>query len=183
MMPASQIATKEMITVEDMIRVVTQLRSDFDYILIDSPAGIESGFRNAVAASDSAVVITNPEFTAVSDADRVLGLLENTHMGLDNVQFILNRYRENVSEKRGMLSIDEVINTLAVPLIGIVPDNEDIFIGTNRGVPIAFEPGHEMNTIFTNVVRRMIGQNIPIDSDLRLAKPTLWRLFVRLFKG
>src|SRR6056297_1372148 len=157
MLPASQIATKEMMTVEDMTNVVTRIKPDFDYIIIDSPAGIESGFRNAVAAADTAILVTNPEFTAVSHADRVLGLLENTHLGLDNVQFILNRYRENVSEKRGMLKIDEVINTLAVPMIGIVPDNEDVFIGTNRGIPVAFEPGNEMNKIFTNIVRRITG--------------------------
>ncbi|MFW6263842.1 MAG: septum site-determining protein MinD, partial [Thermotogota bacterium] len=106
MLPASQIATKEMMTVEDMTKVVTIIKPEFDYIIIDSPAGIESGFRNAVAAADTAVLVTNPEFTAVSDADRVLGLLENTHLGLDNVFFILNKVKESMNEKRGMLKTE-----------------------------------------------------------------------------
>ncbi|HPF16177.1 MAG TPA: septum site-determining protein MinD [Thermotogota bacterium] len=183
LLPASQIATKEMMTVEDMTNVVTRIKADFDYIIIDSPAGIESGFRNAVAAADTALLVTNPEYTAVSDADRVLGLLENTHLGLDNVFFILNKVKEGMNEKRGMLKTDEVMKTLSIPMIGMVPDSDEIFIGSNRGIPIAFEPSHDMNKIFTNITRRIMGHNIPIEQDFKLAKTSIWKLLIKLFRS
>jgi septum site-determining protein MinD len=183
LMPASQIATKEMMTVEDMVNVVTQIRKEFDYILIDSPAGIESGFRNAIAAADAAILVTNPEYTAVSDADRVLGLIENTHLGLDNVQFILNKVKDSVSDRRGMLKKEEVLKTLSIPMIGLIPDSDEIFIGSNRGVPIAFEPSHSMNKVFTNITRRIMGHNIPIEEDFKLAKTSMWKMFFKLFRS
>ncbi|MEA1885159.1 MAG: septum site-determining protein MinD [Thermotogota bacterium] len=183
LLPASQIATKEMMTVEDMTNVVTRIKPDFDYIIIDSPAGIESGFRNAVAAADTAILVTNPEFTAVSDADRVLGLLENTHLGLDNVFFILNKVKESMNEKRGMLKKEEVMKTLSIPMIGLVPDSDEVFIGTNRGVPIAFEPSHDMNKIFTNITRRIMGHNILVEQDFKLARTSVWKLFLKLFRS
>lgn len=183
LLPASQIATKEMMNPEDMEKVVAQLRPNFDIILIDSPAGIESGFRNAVVAADAAIVVTNPEYTAVSDADRVTGLLEKSKISEENIFLIVNRFRPNVAEKRGMLSIEDVTKTLAIPLIGIVPDSEAVVIGSNRGLPIAFEGNNELNKIFTNIARRMMGHKIPLQEDYKLSKPTFWRLFKTLFRS
>lgn len=183
LMPASQIATKEMMTSDDMKNVVGQLRKEFDVILIDSPAGIESGFRNSVAAADSAIVVTNPEYTAVSDADRVMGLLEKTHIKLDDIRLILNKYRDNMSNKRGMLSIDDVVKTLAVQLSGIIPDSEDIVVGSNRGVPVAFEGNTDMNKLFTNIAKRLMGHKVSINEDYRMAKPSFWKLFRSMFRS
>jgi septum site-determining protein MinD len=182
LLPASQIATKEMMDTDDMKNVVAQLRPHFDIILIDSPAGIESGFRNAVVAADSAIVVTNPEYTAVSDADRVTGLLEKSEMSEENISLVINRFRTSVAEKRGMLSIGDVTKTLAIPLIGIIPDSEAVVVGSNRGLPIAFEGNNELNKIFTNIARRMLGHKIPLQEDYKLAKPTFWRLLKSLFK-
>ncbi|HPE67790.1 MAG TPA: septum site-determining protein MinD [Thermotogota bacterium] len=183
LLPASQIATKEMITSEDMKKVIAQLKPHFDYLLIDSPAGIESGFRNAIVAADAALVVTNPEFTAVSDADRVTGLLEKTQLADDRIFLIINKFRPFMSQKRGMLKIDDVLKTIAIPLKGIVPDSEEVVVGSNRGVPIAFEGNNDLNKIFTNIARRLMGHKIPLEEDSRLAKPTFWKLFKAMFRS
>lgn len=183
LLPASQIATKEMMSSEEMVDIVSQIKNEFDIIIIDSPAGIESGFRNALAPSEMAIVVTNPEFTAVSDADRVLGLLEKSQLKDGDIFLIINKYKDSVAQKRGMLSIKTILDTLVIPLIGIIPDSEEIIIGSNKGVPVTFNSSSEVEKTFNNVCRRILGHKIPIEDDLKLAKPNFWKLFKKMLKS
>jgi len=116
-----------------MIKLCEELRKDFDYILIDCPAGIEQGFKNAIAGADRAIVVTTPEVSAVRDADRIIGLLEANE--LKNPKLLINRVRQDMVKRGDMMSIDDIIDILAIDLIGVVPDDEKIIVSTNKGEP------------------------------------------------
>jgi len=182
LLPASQVATKEMVHEEDMKKVIGQLRNEFDFVIVDSPAGIESGFRNAVVGADTAIVVTNPEYPSVSDADRVVGLLEKSGKSEDHILLIINRYRDLMSQKKGMLSIEDILKTLALQLVGIIPDSEEIIVASNRGIPATMEGSKEIHQIFGNIARRIMGHKIPIKEDYRLSRPTFWTLFRAMFR-
>ncbi len=119
---------------EQMIKLVDDLREEFDYILLDCPAGIEQGFNNAIAGADRALVVTTPEVSAIRDADRIIGLLEAGGDG--RIDLIVNRIRMDMVRRGDMMSIDDVTDILAIPIIGAVPDDEDIVISTNQGEPL-----------------------------------------------
>ncbi len=137
LIPAAQTRDKSAVSPSDMVRLGDELRNEVDWVLIDSPAGIERGFRYAIAAADQVVVITNPEVSAVRDADRVIGLLEAEEKGSPSL--IINRLNPKMVKNHDMLSAEDVLDLLAIRLIGIVPEDEDIIVGTNRGSPIALE--------------------------------------------
>ena len=120
---------------EQIIKLVDEMRADFDYIIIDCPAGIEQGFKNAIAAADRAIVVTTPEVSAIRDADRVIGLLEANE--IDKIDLIINRIRYDMVKKGDMMSVDDVVDILAVNLLGVIPDDEQIVISTNKGEPLA----------------------------------------------
>src|SRR5512140_133967 len=137
LIPAAQTRDKNAVSPSDMIRLCDELRGECDWILIDSPAGIERGFRNAIAPSDIVVVVTNPEVSAVRDADRIIGLIEAEEKG--PARLIINRLNPALVKRGDMLTADDVLELLAIQLIGIVPEDENVVMSTNRGSPIALD--------------------------------------------
>lgn len=159
LIPAAQSRDKTSVTPGDMIELTDQLRPDFDYILIDSPAGIEQGFKNAVAPADRVLIVTTPEVSAVRDADRIIGLVEAEEK--ESPHLIVNRLRMDMVKRGDMLNTEDVIDVLAIKLIGIVPDDESIIISTNRGRPAVLENGSIAGEAFRNIARRLNGEQVP----------------------
>ncbi len=176
LIPAAQTRDKTAVSPSDMVRVCDELRPDHDFILIDSPAGIERGFRNAIAAADRVLVITNPEVSAVRDADRVVGILEAEEKY--SPALILNRLNPVMVKNHDMLSAEDVLDLLAIKLIGIVPEDEGVIVGSNRGSPVALEPKSRAGEAFRNISKRLQGQEIPfIDLDKQSG---LWERIQRM---
>jgi septum site-determining protein MinD len=164
LIPAAQTRDKNAVSASDMNRLIKDLRSECDYVLIDSPAGIERGFKNAIAPADRVIVVTNPEVSAVRDADRVIGILEAEGKGPGTL--ILNRLNPAMVKKNDMLSPDDVLDLLAIELIGIVPEDEDVIVGSNRGTPVAANPKSRAGQAFRNIARRINGEDVPfLDLD------------------
>jgi septum site-determining protein MinD len=159
LIPAAQTRDKSAVSPSDMVRLADDLRRDFDWILIDSPAGIERGFRNAVAPADLVIVVTNPEVSAVRDADRIIGLIEAEEKG--PARLILNRVNQALVKRGDMLTSDDVLELLAVELIGIVPEDENVVISSNRGQPVALDSRSRAGEAFQNIARRMNGEDVP----------------------
>ncbi len=160
LLPTAQTRDKGDITPEQMIELVAELKKDFDYILIDSPAGIEMGFENSVAAADSAIIVVNPEVTSVRDADRVIGKLDSK--GIENHKVVINRLNYAMTESGEMLNVEDILEILSVKLLGVVPDDRDITISTNKGEPIVITEGSMAGTAFTNIARRITGEDVPL---------------------
>jgi septum site-determining protein MinD len=164
LIPAAQTRDKNAVSASDMNRLIKDLRSECDYVLIDSPAGIERGFKNAIAPADRVIVVTNPEVSAVRDADRVIGILEAEGKGPGTL--ILNRLNPAMVKKNDMLSPDDVLDLLAIELIGIVPEDEDVIVGSTRGTPFAATPKSRAGQAFRNIARRINGEDVPfLDLD------------------
>jgi len=180
LLPAAQSRDKTAISPADMIRVCEQLRGACDFILIDSPAGIETGFRNAIAGADEFVLITTPDASSVQDVDRVLGILENE--GHTKLSLIINRIRPELVQRGEMLSPAEVLRTLGIDLIGIVPEAEAILVSNNQGVPIARDEGSLPGRAYANAARRLLGQNVRFLPVLE-GKRSVWERFSSLFRG
>lgn len=159
LIPAAQTRDKSAVSPSDMVRLCDDLRHDFDWILIDSPAGIERGFRNAVAPADVVIVVTNPEVSAVRDADRIIGLIEAEEKG--PARLILNRLNPVLMKRGDMLSADDVLELLAVELIGVVPEDENVVISSNRGQPVAMDGKSKAGEAFHNIARRLNGESVP----------------------
>ncbi len=166
LIPTAQSKTKDAVSSEQMIKLCADLRHDFDFILIDSPAGIESGFKNAAAGADEALVVTTPEVSAVRDADRIIGLLES--MGKAPIQLIVNRIRPDMVKRGEMLTIQDVLDILAVDLIGAIPDDESIVISANRGEPLTLSGESRASAAYGNIAKRLCGEEVPF---LDLSKP------------
>src|SRR5829696_2292698 len=159
LIPAAQTRDKNAVSPSDMNRLVKDLRPDFDFVLIDSPAGIERGFRNAIAAADRVIVVTNPEVSAVRDADRVIGILEAEEKG--PASLIINRLNPILVKNHDMLSPDDVLDLLAIELIGIVPEDENVIIGSNRGAPVSYVTRRRAGQAFRNIAKRIKGETVP----------------------
>ncbi len=159
LLPAAQTRDKSAINPSDMVRVCDELRPDFDFVLLDSPAGIERGFRNALAPSDKVLIVTNPEVSAVRDADRIIGLVESEQKGPPSL--IINRLKPEMVKRGDMLSIDDVLDVLAIDLIGVVPEDEQIVVGSNRGAPVALDEKSRAGLAFRNIARRLKGEQVP----------------------
>lgn len=159
LIPAAQTRDKSAVSPSDMVRLCEELRSEADWILIDSPAGIERGFRNALAPADIVLVVTNPEISAVRDADRVVGLVEAEEKG--PARLILNRVNPVMVKRGDMLSAEDVVELLAIELIGIVPDDEGVLVSSNRGQPVAFDSKSRAGIAFQNISRRLKGDEVP----------------------
>lgn len=157
--PAAQTRDKNAVSPSDMVHVCDDLRPDFDWILIDSPAGIERGFRNAIAPANSILVVTNPEVSAVRDADRIIGLVEAEEKG--PARLLINRIKPGLVRKGDMLSVEDVLELLAIELIGLVPDDDVVLQSTNRGVPVVLNGKSKAGSAFRNIARRLSGEDIP----------------------
>jgi septum site-determining protein MinD len=160
LIPAAQTRDKAAVSPSDMIKLCDDLRPDFDWILIDSPAGIERGFRNAIAGADQVIIVTNPEVSAVRDADRVIGLIEAEEKGPG--QLILNRVRSDMVKRGDMLSTEDVLDILAIPLLGIIPEDETILVSSNRGSPVALDEKTRAGVAFRHIARRLSGEIVPL---------------------
>ncbi|HEX2981298.1 MAG TPA: septum site-determining protein MinD [Anaerolineaceae bacterium] len=159
LIPAAQTRDKSAISPSDMVRLVDELREEVDWVLVDSPAGIERGFRNAIAPADSCLVVTNPEVSSVRDADRIIGLIEAEEKG--PARLIINRLNTNLVKRGDMLNAEDILELLAIDLIGIVPEDESVIISTNRGQPVAMDGKTRAGQAFQNIARRLRGETVP----------------------
>ena len=173
LLPSAQTRDKTSVTPEQMKKLCEDLKDEFEYIILDCPAGIEQGFKNAVAGANRALVVTTPEVSAIRDADRIIGLLEADE--LRNIQLIINRLRMDMVKRGDMMSVEDVVDILAVDLIGAVPDDESIVISTNQGEPLA--GGTSLaGQAYLNICRRILGEEVPL-LDLTEKRGILKRLF------
>ncbi len=159
LIPAAQTRDKSAVTPSDMVRLCDELRPEVDWIIIDSPAGIERGFRNVLAPADIVIVVTNPEVSAVRDADRIVGLIEAEEKG--PARLILNRVNTNLTRRGDMLNSDDVIELLAIDMIGIIPEDETVVISSNRGQPVTLTDKSKAGQAFRNIANRLIGNDVP----------------------
>ena len=170
LLPAAQTRDKTAINEEQMKELTKKLKEDFDYILIDCPAGIEQGFKNAIAGADRAIVVTTAEISAIRDADRIIGLLEISE--IRNPELIVNRLRPNMVKKGEMMEVDDIVDLLSVDLIGVVPDDEYIITQTNKGEPVIKNKKAPSGKAYIEIARRILGENI--DVTIPGKKQGLW---------
>lgn len=159
LLPAPQTRNKEEVTPEQMKKLCDELREQYDYVILDCPAGMEQGFKNAVAGADRAIVVTSPEVSAIRDADRIIALLEK--YGVSQMQLVINRVRMDMVKRGDMMSMDDVTNILAVELLGVVPDDEQIVVTTNKGEPASALNAGLAGKAFTNIARRLLNEDVP----------------------
>jgi len=169
LIPAAQTRDKTAVSPSDMVRLCDELRTEVDWIIIDSPAGIERGFKNAVAAADRVLVMTNPEVSAVRDADRVIGLLEADGKG--PASLINNRLNPAMVKRGDMLSVDDVYDLLRIDVMGIVPEDENVIVASNKGTPLAMDAKSKAGQAFRNIAQRLEGATVPF---LELESHGLW---------
>ncbi|OPA80349.1 septum site-determining protein MinD [Paenibacillus selenitireducens] len=160
MLPAAQTKDKNAISPEQVKDIILELKKEFEYVIIDCPAGIEQGFKNAIAGADRAIVVTTPENAAVRDADRIIGLLGSSH--IESPRLVINRIRPNMVKSGEMLDIDEIIQVLAIDLIGIVPDDEHVIKAANSGEPTVMNPDSKAAIAYRNIARRILGDTVPL---------------------
>lgn len=160
LLPAAQTKDKTAISEQQMVDLIASLKPEFDYIIIDCPAGIEHGFKNAIAGADKAIVVTAPEVSAVRDADRIIGLLEAHN--LSNPHLIINRIRPRMVQSGDMMSVEDMLEILAVNLLGIVPDDDSIVTSTNRGEPAVLDDLSRAGQAYRNITRRICGEDVPL---------------------
>jgi len=166
LIPAAQTRDKTAIAPSDMVKLCDSLCSEVDWIIVDSPAGIERGFRNAIAPADEILVVTNPEVASVRDADRIIGIVEAEEKG--PAKLVINRINPSMVKHGDMLSSEDVVELLAVPLIGIVPEDEAVLISTNHGQPVVLNEKSRAGRAFLNLARRLQGEEVPwMDLDAR----------------
>lgn len=161
-LPAAQTKDKSAVSLQQMKKFTAKLRELYDYILLDCPTGIEQGFQNAIAGADCAIVVTTPDVPAIRDADRIIGLLERS--GLKHNRLILNRIRMDLVKKEAMMSVEEVTELLAIPLIGVVPEDEQVLLSIRHGEPVIGTESRAAKA-YKNICTRITGVDIPF-SDL-----------------
>ncbi len=158
LLPAAQTKDKNAVSPDQMLELTNELKKEYDFVIIDSPAGIEQGFQNSIAGADIALIVTTPEISAVRDADRVIGLLEAK--GLHNPKLIINRIRQDMVKRGDMMNMEDIEDILAINLLGIVPDDESIVISTNKGEPVVGDENALSGKAFRNISRRLIGEEV-----------------------
>ncbi len=176
LLPSAQTKDKTAISPEQMKKLTADLAEEYDYVLLDCPAGIEQGFQNAIAGADKAIIVTTPEVSAIRDADRIIGLLESAKVA--NNHLIINRIRMDMVKRGDMMSVDDVSEILAIPLLGVIPDDEQVVIGTNQGESVI---GMESRAgqAYTNICKRLLGEEVPF-LDLN-KKPNVLARFSSMF--
>lgn len=160
LLPAAQTTDKNAVNPEQMKVLIQALKQEFDYILIDCPAGIEQGYKNAVAGADKAIVVATPEISSVRDADRIIGLLEQED--IERPKLIINRIRKNLMNSGDALDITEVTTHLSIDLLGIIIDSEDVISSSNKGEPIVMDPNNKVALGYRNIARRILGESVPL---------------------
>lgn len=160
LLPSAQARDKTAVSPEQMRKLIAEIKQEYDFVLIDCPAGIEQGFKNAAAGAEQAIVVVNPEVPSVRDADRVIGLLEAD--GISDIHLVINRLKPSLVKRGEMLEIKDVVELLAVKLLGVVPDDERVVISTNRGEPTVLDQGSRAGSAYRNIARRLTGENVPV---------------------
>ena len=180
-LPASQWKGKESVSIKQMRKMMNILRPRYEFILIDSPAGIELGFRNAATVADGAIVVTTPEISALRDADRIIGLLENFKM--KPPRLIINRLRPDLVARGDMMSSSDVMDLLAIELIGIIPEDDRVVVASNRGEPAALDPISRAGEAYRRIARRLTGEIVPIeDPVIESIELGFWQSLLRMFR-
>ncbi|WP_027107626.1 septum site-determining protein MinD [Lacticigenium naphthae] len=172
LLPAAQNADKSAVNEQQMIDLVGELKSDYDYILIDCPAGIEQGFKNSIAAADEAILITTPEISAIRDADRIIGLIEKTD--IIGPKLIINRIRKNMMQSGEVMDVDEITRHLSVDLLGIIFDDDNVVRSSNQGNPVVLNPDNSASQAYRNIARRILGETVPLMS-IKEEKLSIWQ--------
>jgi septum site-determining protein MinD len=162
LIPAAQTRDKTAVSPQDMIRLTDDLRNDYDWILIDSPAGIERGFRNAIAPADIVAIVTNPEVSAVRDADRIIGLIEAEEKG--PARLIVNRVKPEMVRRGDMLGTEDILDVLAIELLGVVPEDDTVIVSSNQGMPAALDGRSRAGRAFRDIARRLSGEEVPFEA-------------------
>ncbi len=179
LLPAAQTRDKTAVSPQDMVALTNQLRGDYDCIVIDSPAGIEWGFRNALAPADEVVVVTNPEAPAVRDADRIIGLVEAEERKIP-ISLVINRAKPDMIRRGDMLSVNDVLEILSIKLLGVIPEDEQVLVASNRGVPLTLDSADSAAALaIRDIARRLIGEHVPLHDVA--PKDGFWQRIARLF--
>lgn len=166
LLPAAQTRDKSAVNADQMKKLSDELKGMFDFVLIDSPAGIEGGFQNAIAGAEEAIVICTPEMSAVRDADRVIGLLEARKDEISQYRLIINRIRPKMVKSNDMMSVQDVLEILSVNLLGVVPEDDQVIVSTNKGEPLAGSENVRAGQAYRNIARRLKGEEVAfIDLD------------------
>ncbi|SDH96115.1 septum site-determining protein MinD [Alteribacillus persepolensis] len=158
LLPAAQTSDKSAVNAEQMKQIISELKPDYDYVIIDCPAGIEQGYKNAVSGADQAIVVTTPDIAAVRDADRIVGLLEQEDMSPPRL--VVNRVRR--TQEEDLLDVDDVVATLAIDLLGIIVDDEEVLKASHKGEPIVMNPNSQASLGYRNIARRILGESVPL---------------------
>src|SRR5690606_21710303 len=161
LLPAAQTADKNDVNPEQMKELVTELKKDYDFVIIDCPAGIEQGYKNAVAGADKATVMTTPEISAVRDADRIIGLLELAE-NIEPPKLIITRIRQHLMNSGESMDVNEITTRLSIDLLGIVADEESVISSSNRGEPVGMDPTNRAAIGYRNIARRILGESVPL---------------------
>lgn len=162
LLPAAQTSDKSSLTIDGMKEIITELKQDYDYIVIDCPAGIEQGFQSAIAAADKAIVVVTPEQSSVRDADRIIGLLEQEEF--ERPRLVINRIRNHMMKEGNMMDIDDIVQVLSIDLIGVVMDDEEVIKASNLGEPVVMHPNIKSAVAYRNIARRILGESVPLQS-------------------
>lgn len=178
LLPAAQTTDKNAVEPEEMKELITELKREYDYILIDCPAGIEQGYKNAVAGADRAIVVTTPEISAVRDADRIIGLLEQED--IEPPKLIINRIKSRLVNSGDALDVNEITTHLSIDLLGIVLDDEKVISSSNKGEPVVMDPSNPAAIGYRNIARRILGESVPLMS-LDEGKPGFFGKLKTLF--
>lgn len=166
LLAAAQTRDKSAVNAEQLKEICDTLKAENDFVLVDCPAGIEQGFQNAVAGASEAIVVTTPEMSAIRDADRIIGLLGSKDEKIKSTKLLLNRVRPNLIKTNEMMSIDDVVEILAIPLIGVIPEDTGIITSTNKGEPIVNDEEALAGKAYRNVAQRILGEEVPfLDLD------------------
>jgi len=177
LMPSAQTRDKSSVNPGQMLKLISSLKEQFDYIILDCPAGIEQGFQNAIAGANRAIVVTTPEVSAIRDADRIIGLLEANEF--KQIDLVINRIRSDLIKRGDMMTVEDVVDILSVPLIGIVPDDENVVIATNQGEAL-IGSNTGAGLAYANITKRVAGMDIPfMEFD---KKYTFWTRMSGIFK-
>lgn len=184
-LPASQTRDKDALTTEGVEKVLNTLSEDFDYILCDSPAGIERGAQLALYFADEAIVVTNPEVSSVRDSDRILGLLASKSRRAERNEdpikehLLITRYNASRVDHGDMLNLEDIREILAIDLIGLIPESEAVLRASNQGVPVTHDDSSDAGQAYMDTVSRLLGEDVP----LRFHDVQKKSLFSRMFGG
>ena len=175
LLPAAQTRDKDAINEDEMIRLTQRLKEEFDYIIVDCPAVIEQGFKNAISGADRAIVVTNAEISSIRDADRIIGLLESSN--IRNPELIINRIRPDMVKRGEMMDVEDILDLLSIDLIGVVPEDENIITQTNKGEPAVANKKAASGKAYIEIARRILGENVEITIPGRKKESFFSRIF------